>query len=185
MDWLFDHPGVVYLALAIVAVIFVALFQWRRRGTHLIAAAVCVGVMVLFWLLSHWIMTDRKQIVVNVQRMAELVVARKPDELFRYVASDFRYKDMNREQFHDRVQQAMKAHHVQDIYVWDFEIERLSRPMLRAKVNFRASVDATDGGTYMVLIRADFVLEGDTWKIQTMKLFNPVVNQDQPIEIPL
>ena len=183
MYWLIDNPGVVYLVLGLVAVAFFVAFRLRGRALHLGLAGGCLALMGLFWLLSQWVVTDRKQIAGNVRVMADAVVHQDADRLFRYVAPDFRFQNMDRDALYQRVKHQIAAHQIKNIHVWDFEFEEVSRPQRRAKVNFKARVDAPDS-TYLFLLKTDFTLDGDTWKIRGMKLYNPVVNQDQPIDIP-
>ncbi len=183
MHWLVDNPGALYLALAIAAVAFLVAFRLRGRALHLGLALGCLALIGLFWLLSQWIMTDRKQITSNVRSMAAAVVNADREQLFRYVAPDFQFQTMNRDDLYRVVENGVKQHQVKDVYVSQIEVEELSRPERRAKVNFLARVDSADGQR-LFLLKTDFTLDGDVWKIKTMKLYNPLVNQDQPINIP-
>jgi hypothetical protein len=184
MHWLVDNAGMVYLALGLVAVGFLAAFRLRGRVLHLGGAAGCLALMGLIWLLTLWIVTDRKQIAANVRAMADAVVRHDAERLFKYIARDFHYQNMDREVLYGKVQQAMKLHRVTDITVSDIEIEELSRPQRQARVNFMTLIEGPDG-TRLFRLRTEFTLEVEVWKLRHMQLFNPLVDQDRPIDIPL
>jgi hypothetical protein len=181
MHWLIDNPGIVYFTLGIVAVGFLIAFRLRGRVLHLGGAASCLALMGLFWLLTLWIVTDRKQITANVRAMAEAVVAGDVDRLFKFVARDFRYKTMERDDLYRSVQMTIKQYKIKEIYVWEFEFENVSRAQGRAKVNFNARVDG-QGGTGLFLVKSDFTLEGDLWKMKGLHV-TPINNVDQEIDI--
>lgn len=183
MHWLIDHPGALYLALGLVAVGFLVAFHLSRRVVHLSVALGCLALMGVVWLLTQWIVTDSKQIDLNVRRMAADVVNGNTDDLFRYVAKGFRFGNMDRDALYAKVKQAVQMHHVDDIRIFDYEVETLSRPDRRANVNFKATIYSADG-TRIFLFRSVFVLEDEVWKIQSLKMFNPLVNTDQAIDIP-
>jgi hypothetical protein len=184
MHWLFDHAGAVYLILGLAAVGFLFAFRLNHRVVHLGGGAGCLVLIALFWLLSQSILTDRKQIELTVRRLADAVVSRDQSELFHCVSRDFNYQGMDRQTLYDKVAQAVKTHAVKYVHIWDFEVESLSRPERRAKVNFKTRVDSPDGER-LLLLRTDFVLEDDVWKMLALKLYNPIVNTDQPLDVPL
>jgi hypothetical protein len=183
MHWLIDHPGSIYLALGILAVGFFIAFHFTRRVVHLGGALGFLAVMALVWLLTQWVVTDRKQVERNVRRMAGAVVNGNVDELFRYVARDFRFGQMDRDALYARVKQAVKDHHVDDIHIFEFEVEKLSRPERRADVTFKATIHSSEGPR-IFLFRSGFTLEDDVWKISRLSMHNPVVNTDQPLGVP-
>lgn len=183
MDWVLDHSAVVYILLGAVALGFSTAFHRTGRALYLAYAAGMLALMPLWWLLSHALLTDRGQIERNIRRMAEAVVDGNADELFRYVADDFRFGTMDRDTLYAKVRQAITKHHVNDIRVFDFEVEKLSVAERQARVSFKAAVDSPDG-MRLFLLRTEFVLREKLWKIRGMTMHNPLVNTDQPLGIP-
>jgi hypothetical protein len=183
--WLVDNASFVYLLLGITALALGAAWWVSRRGKYLLAAGGMVAFLVLFWLLTRLVVTDRKQIVYNIQAMARGVLDGKAEEVFRYVADEFRFEGMKRPEFTDRVARIIQQRRIHDLYLWDFGIESLARPERKARVAFRARVSGDREGFGMYLVRMDMVLEGETWKMKGFQVYNPVVDTNQPISVPL
>src|SRR5437773_8932638 len=104
--------------------------------------------------------------------MADAVVNGKPDVLRGYLADDFSYAGLSRDDIVRRVIQTTKAYDVADIHTFNYDVEELDRSQGTAKIFFRANVD---GGRYLCACRADFRLIGEQWKMQKIEAFNPVV----------
>ena len=68
--WLVDHATVCYLLLDLAALVLVAIFWSNRRVAYLLAAGGALGLIALVWLLTIIVITDRKQLYLNVQAMA-------------------------------------------------------------------------------------------------------------------
>jgi hypothetical protein len=183
MHWLLDHTGALYLVLGASAVAFLAAFHLNRRVVHLGGAVGCLALMGLVWLLAQVVVTDSRQIERNVRTMARAVVAGSTDELFRYVARDFRFGTYNRDTLYGRVKKTVQVHHVDDIHIFEFEVVKLGRPQRQADVNFKATIHSADG-TRIFLFRSGWVLEDDVWKIARLTMHNPLVDTDTPIGVP-
>ena len=181
MHWLVDHAGTVYLLLGIVALSLLAAFWLNRRVKFLGLAAGAFAVIALFWLLTRVVITDRKQIDQNVRTMADAVVAGDTNTLMKYVATNFRYKGMTRDQVEKMVLGSAKRFRVSEIVITNLQVPELSREARKAKVEFQATVHNPDGPRPFHL-KTEFVLEEETWKIKTFAIFNALI--EQPIDIP-
>lgn len=175
MHWIVDHPQAVYLALGAGAIIYLAIFWAHKRVRDLGNAGIFIALLALFWLLSQFIMTDRKLIHQTLRQMADAVIAGDGDALFTHVARDFRYHDLNRDTTYQAVRKNIKHFSIQAVHLWDYEVPELSRSDRKARVEFKATVSGPDMDR-MFLIRSDFVLEEGAWKMQSFRVFNPIVN---------
>jgi hypothetical protein len=186
LSWLVDHAGLVYLFLGIAALVLGSCWWMTRHRKYVLSLAVVAALFVLVFVLTRFIVTDRQQIARNLRAMAAGVVDGKPEQVFRHLSSQFHLGSMDRGTFLPHAEKAIRQHRVTDVYVWKFEAEDLDREARKARVSFnvRVTSDWTES-TQLFLVRADFVLEDGQWRMKTFQLFNPVVNTNQPIPIPL
>ena len=183
MHWLVDHAGTVYLLLGIVALSLLAAFWLNRRVKFLGLAAGVLLVMVLFWLLSRAVITDRKQIELNLRAMAAAAVEGKADKLLPYLASDFHYEGVvDRRTAEGWMRRGLERHKPSDIVIWNYEATEVSRERKKAKVGFNVRASGPFGEA-MYYFRCDFVLENDVWKVQTFEVFNPINEQKTRLPI--
>jgi 4-amino-4-deoxy-L-arabinose transferase-like glycosyltransferase len=184
LDWLVDNAKTLCVVLGIVALCLAALWWMNRKRYYLIALGVVAGLIVLVVVLSFLVVTDRQQIRSNILAMRDGVVEGKPDAVFKHFARDFRVDFMDRQTFVDRATQAIRLRRVGDIVLWDFDFETPPDRTKNALVAFRARAEG-QGGDGLFLVRAEFVFEEGQWRMRTLRLFNGIVNTDQPIPIPI
>ena len=82
---LFEDPTSVYVVLAAVEVVVVALWAWRRQRRLGWAALAVVAVVVLVGLLAHFVQTDREQIDAMVKDAIANVEAGNVDAACEYL----------------------------------------------------------------------------------------------------
>ena len=70
--------------------------QCRVRTLFVIVGV--LGLGALFWLLTLWIPTDRKQMQENLWAMGRAVLDRKPQDLSKHLAKDFRFQNLSRDE---------------------------------------------------------------------------------------
>jgi hypothetical protein len=186
MSWLVDHANTWYLLLGLLTVGLVLAWWLNRRVKFLGFAGGVLVLMGLLWLLSSSVNTDRKQLEHAVKAMAAAVEKGDANNLFKHIARDFRYKGMDRDALHKHAQQAVQVYEVREIKITKFTVDEVSREKKFAKTSFRCSVWSGGNDTPDLLsIQADFVLEDGAWKLKTLRFYNPIVNQDQEIDLPL
>lgn len=183
--WIVDHATVFYLLFGLVVLIILARWHFNKRVVYLGYAAGMVGLIFLVWLLSRLIVTDRGQLEHNIRAMAAGVENGKPEEVFRYFAKDFRFADMKKEDFCARAARAIRTWRVQQVHLWDFDVEEVNRTKGTARVAFRVRTTFAGGEIHFALCRTQFRLEDDQWRLLGFQLFNPVTDTDQPLHIPL
>ncbi len=183
LNWLVDNPTVTY-ALVAFALLLVAVAWRTRRWKYAGFAGIPLVLIGLFWLLGTYYPSDERVIQTNIESMAAAVKARDIDGVMKYVASDFRFQSSDRNAFRQHAQQAMTARNVEEVLVWDFESEGLSRERRSAKMKFSAKAKGNWGSDAYYAVVSEFVLEPDgEWRMRGFTIFNPL-DKKQPIQVP-
>lgn len=178
-DWLFEGRLPVYLALAVVALVFAAMYVRTRKRYWLYPAGGVVLLMAVYFLLDRLVETRSEQIVRKLNEMAAAVQRRDADAIFRHVSDNFNAGGHNRTDFRRYVELAFQRG-VNRLTVWDFAF-----PDDTGRVTFFAKPDGTMPGLGAhYLVRAEFVQEGTEWRLRTFQVFNPVANTTTPLEFP-
>src|SRR5258707_8304438 len=161
MSWLADNADIVYILLGLVALGFLSAGWITRRVKFFALAGIPILLMVLFWLLTRMVVTDKQQLQASVDAMADAAIKGDAAGLFKHVSRDFRHKQMTREQLADFIKQAVKTYKITEVKIRDFEAIEPSRVKRTAKVNFRASIFDNDSVLAVTFCICDFVLEDD------------------------
>jgi hypothetical protein len=184
MSWLIDSANTWYLLLGIVGLGFGTAWWMNRRAKYLLGVAAAAALIALLWLLTRLVVTERQQLELNVRAMAEAVVEGKADVLLNYFAGDFEFQGRKRKDLADGVVRGAKQFQVTEIVISAFDVEELKD--LRATVFFRATVrHRGEDRPYLVACRASFVKENERWRVREVRFYNPLVNQNQPIALPI
>jgi hypothetical protein len=181
-DWL--TPAIVILALLALA-LFVAF--WNSRKTkYALGAGAALGLIVLVWLIAHWLPTDKKAIQAVLNDIAAGIRARNSDRVFANIATDFRYRTFNKSSLRAAAGPRIRTGAVEDLEIRNLEMTSLSRKDKKADVEFNVRpIGVTASGREFFLCRAVFVLEDDgVWRMRTFELYNPFVEQNRAIDIP-
>lgn len=185
MSWLADNATAIYILLAIIAAGLVVVWRFNQQLKYLIYAGGVLVFLVLTWLVVTNVPSDRQQLEGNVHAMANAVVDGKVNELLNHVSKDFKYKGLTREKLGELAQQSVQNNKVREVRITNFNLVELSRTTKIAKTSFRVSAWSADiDQPYMFMTQADFVLEGEQWKLTTLRFYNPLVNQDQEMDLP-
>ncbi len=183
MSWLVDNANLIYLLLGIVLLGLGVSWWLHRRVRTLFYAAAVVGLIALFWLLTLLIPTDRKQIQDNLWAMSKAVLDNDPDTLAQHWAKDFTFKGLGRKELAQAVTRAAQQFQVESVNLWEFDVKELDET--KAKIWFRCVANAKGGEKFMALAKADFVKEGDAWRLARIAFFQPIANTDQEIPLPI
>jgi hypothetical protein len=181
--WLVDNAKTAYFFLGITALVFIALWWMNRRAKYLIGVAVIAGLAALVWLLGLFIVTDRMQIRATLLAMKRGVEEGKPEAVFQHLSKQLTIDNMDRQSFEAQAGAFIERRRVHEIVLWDFDFEVPPDRTSKALVAFRAR-GIGDLGEAWYLCRAEFVFEGNHWRMKTFRLFNPVADTDRPIPIP-
>jgi hypothetical protein len=162
----------------------------RRKAPRTVSALLLGGLAILVlallaggvWLTDRLVETDEEQIEHAVREMAEGARTRDVDRVFRHVSESFRSRQGNdKERFKDFARQHIN-HGIEDVPVWDFHFEDVSRPKRTASVSFLFKVKGVRIGRaqeFSARCEAKFHLDPDgQWRLQSFQLLNPVTPSD-------
>ena len=178
MSWIIDNASTLHIIFALIGVGFLAVWRYNARVKYLGYALGAVGAMALLWLLSMNIKTDRQILEDAVNEMARGVEHKQLDKLFKHISGDFRYKGNTREMLYDVAQNHIKDHEIKNIRINRFQAE-IDRSKNHARTGF--IVSATAERDILFRTEADFVLEGEVWKLKTLRFYP--VGSDHEIDI--
>jgi hypothetical protein len=183
LAWLVDNANVVYVLLGLV-ILGLGVSWWLNRRVRTLFLIVGVIVLIaLFWLFTWLVPTDRKQIQANLWDMGRAVLDQKPNDLIQHWAKDFTYDGRNRAELAQAVTDAAGKFNVESINLWEFDIKSLTGD--KAEIWFRCVANAKDGRSFLAICKANFVKEGDAWRLQDVEFYQPVANTDQKIALPI
>src|SRR5262245_39733765 len=98
LAWFVDNANIIYVILGLIVLALAVSWWLNRRVRTLFVIAGVLGLGALFWLLTLWVPTDRKQIQDNLWAMGRAVLDRKPEDLAKRLANDFRFQNLGREE---------------------------------------------------------------------------------------
>ena len=184
--WIVDRALLLHVLLGFTAAGFGILYWNNRDRKSLRAFSVTLGIGGILWLLTVFIVTDRQRITRNLHAMADAVVAKKPEELKKYLAPELFFNAEKTRVDRDKVlslaKQQAGALSIEGIRLTQFHFEQLSRTDAKAEVFFSAVIDM-QGMTQPCQCKAGFLRRDEAWLLQSLEVFTPVGNQ--PIHIPI
>ena len=160
-DWLFEGRAAVYLTLAVVALLLVALW-WRDRRRHWLYAIVVVGLLAAVYLLLDFaVETRREQITRRLMAIESAVKAGNAEKVMEQISPKFRYGTITRDQFRNAVVSRLKDRFVEDLTIWEVRV-----PDASGKVTFKAKPKGSFGENPGFQVRAEFVQDPDGNQIE-------------------
>jgi hypothetical protein len=186
-SWLVDDPSLVYLILGIPAVALAAGWWLTRRRGYLVGLGSVAGLLVLVWLLSHWIDSDVKRIDRSLRAMAAGVEAGNADAVFEHVSKDFHLGALDKIGFRRWAEGYIRGGQVLGIEIWDVQAKDVSRSRRAGTVVFKvkAKGEMTHGFEFYNC-RAQYVLDPDgSWRLKGFRLYPPQTDPDQGEALPL
>lgn len=174
--WLVDDPTTVYLILGILGLGLLFVFWKTRDRRWAIGLGVVVGLAGLVWLLGFLIVTDSKQIKNSIDAMAEGLKARDLDRVFAHISDEFRVGNLTKATLRQKAEMAIHNNYVDDVEVWEYNPEEISRPKRSGRVTFNVKFKGKENPNQLYyLCEAIFVLDPDGhWRLKSFTLFNPV-----------
>lgn len=179
MTWLIDQTNVLTFLLATAALGCVVYGWLTTRAKYWFWAAGFVAAIALLWLLGQFVVTDRRQIILNLDRMAQASVQQKPDVLFRYLARDFKFGSLGRDELHQRISRQVQVHKVHGVHLWD---QRVKVEGTQGEVVFNFRADAEDDKKFIASAKAKFVKEDGTWKMKSVEVYS--IGSTQRLHVP-
>jgi len=184
--WLVDHSTGILTVLVLTAlVLFIG--WWRTEQRFFAIGLVVVGSLALAVVLPRlFVVTDRQQLVLNIEDMARNWEERNPDQVYAHLSEDFqRGPGENKANLMGRTRQLIRNGMVKRCRVSDFETANVSRADRTGTVTFLARGSGDWGGVSFT-IRATFVFEPDgKWRLKTFKVYRPGTDPEKAEEVRL
>src|SRR5262249_24656954 len=170
-SWLADHANLICLVFG-VAALALAVGWWMTRSRKLLLALIPVAVIIAgVFLLSLFVVTDKKRIDQIVQEMAQGVRERNIELIFQHVANAF--DRANNTAMSKAQLQALARKHINSVENFSLsacKFGEVSREKGRAEVEFWAhGGGAIDNAP--IRVEAEFVLEEGQWRMKSFTLF--------------
>jgi hypothetical protein len=174
-DAFFEYRVTIYLILAVVAVILIALWYRDRKRGWLYGLGVVALLAGVFFLLDYAIETPSKQIKRKLQLMAEGVKKKDTKAIFEQVSDQFSWEGLNKAEFKQLVDRLVETGFVHDLVIWDEKF-----PDATGNVVFMAKPKSPGlQKDEMFRVRAKFVRDADKqWRLQSFTVHNPI-NDDK------
>ena len=171
MSWLVDNANALYIFFAIGVAALVVAWRFNRRVLFLGLALIPVLLIGVIFLLTLFVGSDSKQLEMNVNAMADAVVAGNVDELFKHISKDFNYRGMTREMLFEAARNSIQKNQVREVSIRQFKAE-ISRDQKIAKTRFRVLAwVAGEEQPKPFITEADFVLEGGPMEAESNAIF--------------
>jgi hypothetical protein len=183
LSWLVDHSALGYLFLGILVLVMACLWWINRKRQYLLGLIGAIGLVVVLWLLTLFVVTDRAQIVHSVQAMAQAIEQRNLDQFFKHVSSSFDHQGMNAQQFRGYVESQLQRYKVTSFSVSKIAAYDVSRQAGKGNADFWISLEGNWEGEVLPLrCETLFVLEANEWRLKGFRLF--VSNTTQEFRLP-
>jgi ketosteroid isomerase-like protein len=190
-DWLYEGWDVVYVLLGLVAVGLLWLWKQTPRRAYLIAAAVCLVLIGIYFLLDRQVETDREQIQRKITEMAAAVQTRDVERIFQHISPNFHAGEADRAGFRQDVERALPL--IDKVEVWGSQFPENFRQRTgqgaaaeeTARVEFFAKPSGgTAGNAGYYLVRAVMRRDPDgQWRLQSYEVFTPA-GSNEPVAVP-
>ena len=186
LSWLVDTAPTFYLLFGLAA-LGLAAWWWRtKQGKYLVAAGVAAGLVVLIFVLSLVVMTDRKRLVADVHDVINKMNKGDFEGAFTRFADQVEVKlgQQSRKLPRDAVRaiarMSMERQKVKGFHVWNVEVDKLEGAT--AQVSFYIQADDGPGG--YAIGKASCTRVGPLdWRVSGIDMQFPGSNP-QPISLP-
>ncbi len=184
---MFSWLTVLSVLLAMVGLGLGVAWWNTRKQKYSLGAGIAAALIPCLWIFgSFGTETDEGQIAHKLQEMADGVQAHDLGRIFAHISDDFHYNALGKGGFRTKVDEALRNRDVQDIKIWDFTVENISREKRTAAVSFNVKPRGnwSEGREYW-LCKARFVLDPDNqWRLAGFYIANPFVETNQAVPIP-
>jgi hypothetical protein len=184
--WIVDNVTLVMLVLGTVALCFAAAWWIRRNNKLLTGAGIAAGLMVLAFVLSLVIVTDRIQLTRNIETMRDLFNEGKLDEALEYfedvihadtVQGNLQYKKADLKPL---ARSNLKLYSVKRIVINSIDVEKVDRPSATVNFVIGPEDDSARGRCAM-----EFVLGRDgKWRVSKFGVTSYIGGQKSPLLFP-
>lgn len=173
--WLVDNATSLYFVLFIIILVAGYLYWETRQKIFAKILGLTFLLGLGLGLLSHFVMTDRKQIELNMHTMAQAALDRQAKPIIDLLSRDFEYQSEKRDKIGIRIVNTARIFRVSDYKISAFTVEELTHTenQSQAKVSFRLRVDHEGHfSPFVGFCRAGFVFEEGLWRVRTLKMYH-------------
>ena len=161
LAWIADQANVFYFVFGVAVLLLLALGWRTRRAKYWSYAAGAASLLLLVFILTKFVVTDRQQIALNLEAMRRATIDANPDALFAHISKDFRFGTRTRDELYNRVAAAIKTNKIKQI---SFSRQQVTVNGNSGEAFFNFHADA-DVGRYPASANARFVREAGQWKL--------------------
>jgi len=188
-DWLFEGHRVVYYSLGALALVLLILWKQVPRRSYLIATAVCLLLIGLYYLLDRLVVTIREEVKGTVQLMAASVAQRDLDQAFAHMSDTITMnrKPISNEALRSYAESMLRDGRVTEVLVWEFEFPEPVERDRPAKVTFQFKLRGDLYGKDDMYYRCDAVFRFEPphgWVMHSCRILDPF-HVEEEIPIPL
>ncbi len=189
MYWINDNATVLYVLLGFLAAIAFFLWWKNRKNEYLYPVGVLLVVLLLVWLCTFLVVSDRQQIRNALDNIEHGIETKNPHLVVENLSKDFAFRASNgpvtKKDVEDYLSGAMEWYGNVSLRFTQFEYNEIDRREKIAKVTFRmvATSDRSQQ-PFPALCRSEFAFENGKWVLKKIAFFKPVANTDQTILIP-
>lgn len=175
--WLNDQATLIFFLIAVVSAGLLIAWWLRRERRYLVALTAMAVLALVQWLVGFLVVSDREQLVLHVRDLADSVQQHQAERAFAHLASDFRYQGLDRQAFIARYRRWVESGMVQEVVVWDENVEDVSRDSQTGTILFLVRVRGEAIGTHLYRCRATFRREDEQWKLSGFELLDPFTHE--------
>src|SRR5437899_3458585 len=153
-EWIVDHIDWVLIFLGLVAAALAVAWWNTRRRPYLIGAAAMVGLMLVCYVASLFIVTDAMQLSRNVDGIRDAINAGKPEEAMQFfedkvlVKTSSGPREVTRDDLVKFARDNMQHYGVKKVLTGRVRVEEMQRP--KAVVRFSVSNEEGDKSGWCV-----------------------------------
>jgi hypothetical protein len=181
MDWMFEGRWTVYLALLLMAGVFVALWVNDRKRHWLMLLSVPLLLAGVYFALDRLVETRREQIGRKLQEMAGAVERGDAARIAAHLSPTFRYGAEDREGFRRFAEEFLRERRVHSLVVWDTSVpdDRVQQVTLKAKPHGGMAT-----GAEYFFVKTRWAQDADgQWRLAGFTVHNPYSDTDTPLDV--
>ena len=184
-EWIVDHIDWVLIFLGLVAAALAVAWWNTRRRPYLIGAAAMVGLMLVCYVASLFIVTDAMQLSRNVDGIRDAINAGKPEEAMQFFENKVIVKTASGPQEYSKdslvklARLNMQHYAVKKVFTRRVQVEELHRP--KATVRFAVSNEEGDKTGWCVM---KFHHADGKWRVEEFTVESFVGGQTAPVLFP-
>jgi hypothetical protein len=186
---------IFFTAIPLLAAVFFTSKKQSPRGsekkslsskTKLLAiAGIGLVLLLALGLCDYFFESDREQVVRKLKEMSEGVQHRDLNHVFRNVSDSFQVGSTDKAKLRSLAESAQNSGQVTNLKIWEVQLKPIEPGANNATVEFLFKVEGSFNNDAFYRCKTIFVKDPDgQWRLQSFQVFNPIVDQNQPMNVP-